>query len=178
MDEQASDSPGSSWAGNSILIVDDTVANLLAYSSILKRLGCRIVLASSGREALQRTLEEDFDLIMMDIRMPEMSGIETAEFLRGRDKTRRTLILFMSAHQVPAAHLPLDLLGPHVDFLPSLVDPETLAARVEEEFRNASRSKQVDSDPELQKTSSSPDSAPLDFPDPLEFGGTAGKMPA
>jgi CheY-like chemotaxis protein len=117
-------------SGSAILIVDDTVANLLAFSAVLKPLGCRIVLARSGAEALESALQEDFDLILMDIRMPEMNGFETAQLLRGRERTRRTPIVFMSAYEIPSAILLRKSLGSDLDFIPSPVDAQVLISKV------------------------------------------------
>ncbi|MDQ3096956.1 MAG: response regulator, partial [Chloroflexota bacterium] len=60
----------------SILMVDDRPANLLALEAILAPLGHRLVRADSGQEALRKLLVEDFALILMDVQMPGVDGIE------------------------------------------------------------------------------------------------------
>src|SRR5690242_6210406 len=82
----------------SILLVDDQPANLVALEAVLRVLEQRLVLARSGEEALRRLLSEDFALILMDIQMPGLSGIETAAMIRGREKTRHIPIIFFTAH--------------------------------------------------------------------------------
>jgi CheY-like chemotaxis protein len=137
---------------NSILIVDDTVANLLAYSAILKRLHCRIVIAGSGAEALRCTLEEDFKVILLDIRMPDMNGFETAEHLRKRPGSRETPILFLSAYDTPPLHVFSKFVGGQMDFLSCPVDAETLLLKVGLYLKSAGAEEQADpSDPKLQK---------------------------
>jgi CheY-like chemotaxis protein len=146
---------GPQWTGHSILIVDDTVANLLAYSAVLKRLGCKIVLVRSGREALQSTLDQTFDLILMDQRMPELNGFETAMLLRQREGTRRTPILFMSAYEFPSVHLFSESLGPEVDFILSPVDAEVMVDKVVKALsRSRSQESACPSDPNLEKSGS------------------------
>lgn len=136
----------------SLLIVDDTVANLLAFSAILKKYGFRIVLAGSPAEALRCTLDEDFDVILMDVRMPEMSGFDVAEILRRRERTRATPILFMSAYEIPPLHLLEKLVGGRVDFLPSPVDPDLLVRKIASILDAGARKESSDpSDPNLQK---------------------------
>jgi len=137
-------------AENSILIVDDTVANLLAFSAILKKLGCRIVTAASGLEAITFAEQENFDVVLMDIRMPVMDGFETAQRLRKMSRTQKTPILFLSAHLTPPVHMFSQFVGGSVDFLPSPVDTEALLLKVGA-LLQASRGDS--SDPNLQKTS-------------------------
>src|SRR5207249_4681076 len=82
-----------------ILLVDDQPQNLLALESIMEGLGQNLVRAGSGPEALRRLLLQDFAVIVMDVHMPGMDGLETAALIRGREKTRHTPIIFVTAHQ-------------------------------------------------------------------------------
>ena len=80
-----------------ILIVDDNPNNLLALEAILANINGRFVKASSGAEALKCLLSQDFALIILDIQMPDMDGFETAEMIRGRERSRRIPIIFLTA---------------------------------------------------------------------------------
>ena len=60
-----------------LLVVDDTPANLIAFEAALEPLGYPIVLARSGRQALRHLLALDFSLILMDVNMPDLNGIDT-----------------------------------------------------------------------------------------------------
>lgn len=84
--------------GGDILVVDDTDANQVAMQAALEPLARRVVVASSGRDALLKLLEEDFSLILLDVQMPEMDGFETAAMIRGRERTKHTPIIFVTAH--------------------------------------------------------------------------------
>lgn len=81
----------------SILIVDDRPENLLAVESILQPLGQNIVRASSGQEALREVLRMDFAVILMDVQMPGLSGFETVELIKARERSRFTPIIFLTA---------------------------------------------------------------------------------
>jgi len=79
-----------------ILLVDDDTANLLALEATLKGLNQNLVRASSGREALRQVLEKDFAVILLDVQMPEMNGIETAAAIRERERSRHIPIIFLT----------------------------------------------------------------------------------
>jgi signal transduction histidine kinase len=81
----------------SLLLVDDEPANLAALEVVLAPLDQRMVLARSGREALRHLLQEDFAAILLDVRMPDMDGFETAELVRARPASHSTPILFVTA---------------------------------------------------------------------------------
>ena len=83
----------------SILLVDDRPENLLALETMLEQPEYRLVKAHSGREALKQLLqEEEFAVIILDVRMTEIDGFETASILQEREKTRRTPIIFLTAY--------------------------------------------------------------------------------
>src|SRR5258708_38123592 len=80
-----------------LLLVDDDRDNLLALQAILDPLGEDLMLAGSGLEALRLCLDNDFAAILLDVRMPEMDGFETAEMIRARKSCRQTPILFLTS---------------------------------------------------------------------------------
>jgi signal transduction histidine kinase len=80
-----------------ILLVDDRKENLLALESLLMRDDVQFQRASSGVEALELLLKYDFVLAMIDVQMPDMDGLELAEFMRGANETRSIPIIFVTA---------------------------------------------------------------------------------
>src|SRR6202158_1935843 len=87
----------SAEAQASILLVDDRPANLLALEAILDPLGQRLVRAVSGEEALKHVNEEDFAVILMDVRMPEMDGLRAVELIKQREKSASIPIILLTA---------------------------------------------------------------------------------
>ena len=81
-----------------ILIVDDLAEKRLAYGAILEGLDAELVMASSGEEALKRVLEGEFAVILLDVNMPGMDGLETAELLRQHRNARHTPIILVTAY--------------------------------------------------------------------------------
>jgi signal transduction histidine kinase len=86
-----------SRSGGNILLVDDQPEGLRALEMALDGLGERIVTACSGQEALKAALAVDFAVILLDVRMPDMDGFETARYLRLRPQSRHTPIIFVTA---------------------------------------------------------------------------------
>ncbi len=82
-----------------ILLVDDSPENLVSLEATLEGPGHELVLARSGMEALRHLLENDFAAILLDVKMPEMDGFQTAELIRARKRSRHTPILFLTAYK-------------------------------------------------------------------------------
>ncbi|HEY9084311.1 MAG TPA: response regulator transcription factor [Vicingaceae bacterium] len=80
-----------------ILLVDDEQDILTFISYNLKKEGFEVLTALSGKEAIQIAQKEKPDLIVIDVMMPEMDGIETCHELRAIDELKDTLITFLSA---------------------------------------------------------------------------------
>jgi signal transduction histidine kinase len=81
-----------------ILIVDDLPEKRLVYRAILEDLDAEVVMAASGEEALRRVLEGEFAVILLDVNMPGMDGLETAALLRQHRNARHTPIMLVTAH--------------------------------------------------------------------------------
>ena len=81
-----------------ILMVDDNESNLLALETILQGADRNLVRAASGEAALHYLLYNDAAVILLDVRMPGISGLETAELIRGSKKTRDLPIIFLTAY--------------------------------------------------------------------------------
>ncbi|WMT72238.1 HWE histidine kinase domain-containing protein [Bradyrhizobium sp. Ash2021] len=113
-----------------ILLVDDQPAKLLAYEVILKELGENLVVAASGREALEYLLKNEVAVILVDVCMPELDGFELAAMIRDHPRFQKTAMIFISAIQVSD----LDRLRGYemgaVDYVPVPVVPEVLRAKI------------------------------------------------
>jgi len=112
-----------------ILLVDDTPENLVSLEAALSGLGEELVLAHSGREALRQVLSNDFAAILLDVRMPDMDGFETAELIRSRPKSRQIPILFLTGYR-NEEHLFRGYDLGAVDFLFKPIVPEVLRSKV------------------------------------------------
>ena len=83
-----------------ILLVDDQPSRLLTYRAILEPLREQLVDAGSGNEALQRLMEDEFALILLDVNMPGMDGFETASLIHQHPRFEKTPIIFVTAVNV------------------------------------------------------------------------------
>ncbi len=113
-----------------ILLVDDQPAKLLAYEVILKELDENLVVAASGREALEYLLKNEVAVILVDVCMPELDGFELAAMIRQHPRFQKTAMIFISAIQVSD----IDRLRGYemgaVDYVPVPVVPEVLRAKI------------------------------------------------
>jgi signal transduction histidine kinase len=120
----ASDSP------RDILVVDDNPANLMAIEAALGPWADRVVQAQSGPEALRLLLTRDFTLILLDVQMPGMGGIETARLIRSRERSTHTPIIFVTAYDQNDADVLAGYALDAVDFLAKPIQLEALRAKV------------------------------------------------
>ncbi|HLJ91781.1 MAG TPA: response regulator [Gemmataceae bacterium] len=112
-----------------ILVVDDLAEKLLVYRTILEELNENIVAVQSGREALRQLLEQDFAVILLDVNMPDIDGLETAALIRQRRRTEHTPIIFVTAFADEIHASRAYSLGA-VDFILTPVVPEILRTKV------------------------------------------------
>jgi len=79
-----------------VLVVDDAPANLVAFQSVLEPIGAELHTAQSGDTALRQILSHDYAVIILDVCMPDIDGIETARLIRSRSRSRHVPILFIT----------------------------------------------------------------------------------
>lgn len=70
------------WEHRVVLIAEDEPINFMLIRKILEVTSCRVIWAKNGREAVEMTTSQHPDLILMDIRMPEMDGITATKMIR------------------------------------------------------------------------------------------------
>src|SRR5262245_39016347 len=114
-----------------ILLVDDDESNLVALETILQAEDRNLLRASSGDEALHRLLHFEVAVVLLDVRMPGISGLETAELIRGRKKTRDVPIIFLTAYDsLDKKDLSIGYSLGAVDYLVKPIDPDALKSKV------------------------------------------------
>jgi signal transduction histidine kinase/DNA-binding response OmpR family regulator len=112
-----------------ILVVDDLPDKLLAFQVVLEELGQNLVMVSSGADALRELLEREFAVVLLDVNMPDIDGIETAELIRQHRKTAHTPIIFVTAYADEMQTARGYQLGA-VDYILSPIVPEILRSKV------------------------------------------------
>lgn len=116
--------------GMPILVVDDTPANLLAMTEVLKPLGERLFTAASGREALSVLMKENVAILVTDINMPGMDGFELAQKLQEYERFRHISVIFVTAINRALQDIKRGYaLGP-VDYIFLPCPPEILQAKI------------------------------------------------
>lgn len=87
--------------GKRILVVEDDEINLLIAEHILGKAGYLVSKVNNGEEAIEIMKQETFDLILMDIEMPIMDGIEATPVIRKLENGRSIPIIALTAHSMP-----------------------------------------------------------------------------
>jgi PAS domain S-box-containing protein len=114
----------------SVLLVDDRPENLLALAAVLEPLEVRLRTAASGEEALKALLQEDFAVVLLDVQMPGMDGFETARYIRGRERSRTTPIIFLTAVSTDVAQVAKGYEAGAVDYVLKPFEPNILRSKV------------------------------------------------
>ncbi|MDO8544574.1 MAG: response regulator [Opitutaceae bacterium] len=113
-----------------ILIVDDEPKNLTVLETVLDDPGYRLVRAESADQALLALVVEEFALLILDIRMPGMTGFELAQMIKERKKTARVPIIFLTAYYNEDQHVLEGYDSGAVDYLHKPVNPAILRSKV------------------------------------------------
>jgi two-component system sensor histidine kinase/response regulator len=114
----------------SILLVDDNEQKRFALRAVLAPLGYPIVEADSGIAALRCVAMQEFAVILLDVRMPDMDGFETAAFIRKRQQSEITPIIFITAFRDDDVTQDDHYVQGAVDFIFAPVEPSELRAKV------------------------------------------------
>jgi serine phosphatase RsbU (regulator of sigma subunit)/CheY-like chemotaxis protein/anti-sigma regulatory factor (Ser/Thr protein kinase) len=114
----------------SILLVDDHRENLAALKAVLEPLGERLICAESGEQALRVLLREEIAVILLDVRMAGVDGLETARIIRARPATRHIPIIFLTAQASELGEIALAYRTGAVDYVIKPFEPEILRAKV------------------------------------------------
>ena len=121
-----------------ILVVDDEpdILEILSYN--LKKEGFQVSVANNGEEGLKKAEQEKPDLIILDIMMPQMDGVEVCRILRSRKEFDNTLIAFLTAREEDYSQIAaLDVGGD--DYITKPIKPRVLMSRVKALMRRANK---------------------------------------
>ncbi len=122
--------PGLPAAPINILIVDDEPKNLVVLETVLDDPAYRLVRARSADEALLALIADDYALLILDIRMPGMTGFELADMIKQRKKTAQVPIIFLTAYYNEDQHVLEGYGSGAVDYLHKPVNPAVLRSKV------------------------------------------------
>ena len=127
--EAATTNPSPSTPASSLLVVDDNSMNRIMLSRYITKLGYRATLAENGRQALDKLQGEPFDLVLLDVEMPEMDGYQVLEHLKSNPRLRDIPVIMISAVEELESVVKCIELGAQ-DYLPKPFNPVLLRARL------------------------------------------------
>lgn len=134
--------PRSLMAAPKILVVDDQPINVQLLKSKLEREGLEVIAASTGIEAINLVNEEWPDLILLEMIMPDMDGIELCQRLQSREETRSIPVIFITAR--PTKEIKLEgLRVGAVDYITKPIDLDEALARVQTQLRFVALNRQI-----------------------------------
>ena len=113
-----------------ILVVDDQADSLTALETVLAPLGHNVLKAASGEEALKRLLERDFAVIVMDVRMPGLDGVETVELIKRRRRNEDVSVIFLTGAGDDGEQVTRGYSVGAIDYIVKPVDPDVLRSKV------------------------------------------------
>jgi len=127
--EAATTNPSPSIPASSLLVVDDNSMNRIMLSRYITKLGYQATLAENGRQALDKLQGEPFDLVLLDVQMPEMDGYQVLEHLKADPRLRDIPVIMISAVEELESVVRCIELGAQ-DYLPKPFNPVLLRARL------------------------------------------------
>lgn len=113
-----------------ILLVDDRPEGLISLEAVLNDSQYNLIKANSGQEALAQVLKNDFAVILMDVQMPEMDGIETTTIIKQREKSKNIPVIFMTANNVSEQNIIKGYSVGAVDYVLKPFDEHILKSKV------------------------------------------------
>lgn len=125
-----------------ILIVDDEPDILEFLSYNLKKENYKVYTASNGKEAIAKALQHHPDLILLDIMMPEMDGIETCAQIREHKALQNSYIVFLSARGEEFSQLAAYNVGAD-DFIQKPIKPKILIAKLNSIFKRSRKKEEL-----------------------------------
>jgi adenylate cyclase len=112
-----------------LLAVDDDPMNRDMLARRLEKLGYEVTDASNGREALQKLKDGNFDLVLLDILMPDLDGFQTLEFMKADPRLRHVPVIMLTALDDVASTVRCIEAGAE-DYVPKPFNPTVLRARI------------------------------------------------
>ncbi len=128
-------------SGN-LLLVEDSQINQQVAQEILESMGLTVRTAANGRQALEALQSHDFDLVLMDIQMPEMDGYEAVRRIRAQARYQRLPIIAMTAHAMTEEREKCLATGMN-DHIPKPIDPHALYQLIRQWLKPAYRTTSV-----------------------------------
>ena len=129
MNPEAPAQQPSSISTSSLLVVDDNSMNRIMLSRYTTRLGYKASLAENGRQALEKLQNEPFDLVLLDVQMPEMDGYQVLAEMKAHPHLREIPVIMISAVDELESTVRCIELGAQ-DYLPKPFNPVLLRARL------------------------------------------------
>ncbi|MCF6286918.1 MAG: diguanylate cyclase, partial [Candidatus Hydrogenedentes bacterium] len=128
---------------HNILLVDDIRSNVKLLERILEDLGHNLIAAYSGEEALKLAEQYELSVVLLDVRMPGLSGYEVAQRLRDMDASRHVPVIFVTAQAAGEAEVFDGYCAGGVDYLVKPIEPSIVRRKVQVFCELQAKEKQI-----------------------------------
>ena len=114
-----------------ILLVEDNHINQMVAQNLLVKYGFQLDIANHGLEAIQRMERQDYDLVLMDVQMPEMNGLEATKYIRSKFTQPKCDVKIMAmTASVLKREIDICLEAGMDDYIPKPYDPDELFQKI------------------------------------------------
>ena len=113
-----------------VVVIDDSRANLLAMEGLLQPLGYDVLLSDNAEDGLRQAFPDEVALIIADVRMPQVDGLEMLARLRAQANDRKTPVVFISGYGYDSAQARRAYELGAIDYIVKPIDPDILRAKV------------------------------------------------
>lgn len=113
-----------------VLVVEDNEKNLYLISFILEKMGHRVIAARTGEEGVELALREQPDLVLMDIQLPGINGLETTRRIRGAEKGADVPIIALTSYALVGDREQVLSAG-CTGYIEKPINPETIMGEID-----------------------------------------------
>lgn len=129
-----------------VLVAEDNRTNQMIAQSMLRRLGCRVDVAGNGQEAIEAVAARPYDIVLMDVQMPEVDGLEATRRIRAREDAVSAIPIIALTANAMAGDRTICLEAGMDDFVSKPINKQTLIQAINRMLRKSSKAGPIEAE--------------------------------